>query len=186
MIQSFTKSRNYNYHEERTRCTEILGCQQNLCLDLISQRLLWEGANYMAYPYSIFKRSLALGYFLPSWKDASLSPIHTKYEKFLTSNYRPISLLSLADKPMEQGIHKHLYNYIISNDNSISIGLCTRWFYYLSTTAYLSVITPSVRLYPADTLRLYNVASTSMQRHDVASTLRRRCINVMCPLGRQQ
>ena len=24
----------------------------------------------------------------------------------------------------------------------------------------------------------------SMQRHDVASTLRRRCINVMCPLGR--
>ena len=30
---------------------------------------------------------------------------------------------------------------------------------------------------------LYNVASTSIQRHDVASTLRRRCINVMCPLG---
>ena len=36
---------------------------------------------------------------------------------------------------------------------------------------------------PADTWRLYNVASTSMQRHDVASTLRRRCLNVMCPLG---
>ena len=36
---------------------------------------------------------------------------------------------------------------------------------------------------PADTWRLYSVASTSMQCHDVASTLRRRCINVMCPLG---
>ena len=24
-----------------------------------------------------------------------------------------------------------------------------------------------------------------MQRHDVASTLRRRCINVMCPLGKE-
>ena len=36
---------------------------------------------------------------------------------------------------------------------------------------------------PADTWHLYNVASTSMQRHDVESTLRRRCINVMCPLG---
>ena len=36
---------------------------------------------------------------------------------------------------------------------------------------------------PADTWRLYNVGSTSMQRHDVASTLRRRCINVMCLLG---
>ena len=33
------------------------------------------------------------------------------------------------------------------------------------------------------TWRLYNVASASMQRHDVASTLRRRYINVMCPLG---
>ena len=29
-----------------------------------------------------------------------------------------------------------------------------------------------------------NVASTSMQRLDVASTLRRRCLNVMCPQGK--
>ena len=40
--------------------------------------------------------------------------------------------------------------------------------------------------YPAGTWRLYNVGSTSMQRHrhDVASTLRRHCINVICPLGK--
>ena len=37
--------------------------------------------------------------------------------------------------------------------------------------------------YAADTWRLYNVVSTSMQRHDVASTLRRRCIDVLCLLG---
>ena len=36
---------------------------------------------------------------------------------------------------------------------------------------------------PAGTWRKYNVASTSIQRHDVASTLRRRYIYVMCPLG---
>ena len=36
---------------------------------------------------------------------------------------------------------------------------------------------------PASTRRLNNVVSTSMQRHDVASTLRRRCIDVMCLLG---
>ena len=36
---------------------------------------------------------------------------------------------------------------------------------------------------PADTWCLCNVGSTSMQRHDVASTLMRRCINVMCLLG---
>ena len=37
-------------------------------------------------------------------------------------------------------------------------------------------------MYLADTCRLNNVDSTSMQRHDVASTLRRRFVNVMCPL----
>ena len=37
--------------------------------------------------------------------------------------------------------------------------------------------------FPAGTWRLYNVGSTSVQRLDVASTLSRRCINVMCPLG---
>ena len=36
--------------------------------------------------------------------------------------------------------------------------------------------------YQAGTWRLYNVVSTSMQRHDVASTLYRRCIDVMCLL----
>ena len=39
-------------------------------------------------------------------------------------------------------------------------------------------------IHPAGTWRLYNVGSKSMQRHDVASTLRRRCINVMCLLGK--
>ena len=36
---------------------------------------------------------------------------------------------------------------------------------------------------PAGTWRKYNVTSTSMHRHDVASTLRRRCIYVMCLPG---
>ena len=41
----------------------------------------------------------------------------------------------------------------------------------------------SIYLVLAGTWHKYNVASTSMQRHDVASTLRRRYIYVMCPLG---
>ena len=38
----------------------------------------------------------------------------------------------------------------------------------------------TVWCFPVGTWRLYNVLSTSMQRHDVASTLRRRCIDVTC------
>ena len=37
---------------------------------------------------------------------------------------------------------------------------------------------------PAGTWRKYNVASMSMQRHDIASTLRRRYIYVMCLPGK--
>ncbi|MCG7879157.1 MAG: reverse transcriptase domain-containing protein, partial [Candidatus Thiodiazotropha endolucinida] len=84
--------------------------------DLISPRLLREGADYLARPYSIvFNKSFAIGYFPPSWKDANLSPIHKKDEKSLPGNYRPISLLSIAGKTMERCVHKHLYNYITAH-----------------------------------------------------------------------
>ena len=47
--------------------------------DLISPRLLREGADILAHPFSIvFNRSLLQGYFPPPWKDANLSPIHKK------------------------------------------------------------------------------------------------------------
>ena len=48
-----------------------------------------------------------------------------------------------------------------------------------------SSICPLASSYPAGTWRLYNVESTSMQRHDVASTLIRRCLNIACPLGKR-
>ena len=41
-------------------------------------------------------------------------------------------------------------------------------------------------VYQTGTWRLYNVAPTSMQRHDIASTLRRRCLNVACPMGKKK
>ena len=47
-------------------------------------------------------------------------------------------------------------------------------------TLSLCTWTQGWAIFPADIWRLYNVASTSIQRHDVASTLKRRCINVMC------
>ena len=55
---------------------------------------------------------------------------------------------------------------------------------YAFTSIFVSVINrQTYRQYPAGTWRKYNVASTSMQRHDVASTLKRRYIYVMCLLG---
>ncbi|MCG8077783.1 MAG: reverse transcriptase family protein, partial [Candidatus Thiodiazotropha taylori] len=84
--------------------------------DLISPRLLREGADILAHPFSIvYNRSLAQGYFPPQWKEANLTPIFKKDDKSLPSNYRPISLLSSVGKVMERCVHKHLYNYVITH-----------------------------------------------------------------------
>ena len=101
---------------------DVKDCLYNLKInkasgpDLISPRLLKEGAIVLARPFSvIFNRSLQQGYFPSDWKTASVLPIHKKEEKSLPSNYRPISLLSSPGKVMERCVHKHLYNYVTSH-----------------------------------------------------------------------
>ena len=85
--------------------------------DLISPRLLKEGATILSKPLSIiFNRSLLQGYFPSNWKDANVTAIYKKADKSMPSNYRPISLLSQIGKAMERCIHKHLYNYISENN----------------------------------------------------------------------
>ena len=59
--------------------------------------------------------------------------------------------------------------------------LITLWARTVSSIPCCSLINSKASV--AIQRRLYDVASTSMQRHDVASTLRRRSIDVMCPLG---
>ena len=84
--------------------------------DSISPRLLKEGCHILAHPYSIiFNRSLEQGYFPSSWKEANVTPIYKKEDKSQPSNYRPISLLSIVGKTMERCVHKHLYNYMVTN-----------------------------------------------------------------------
>ena len=82
----------------------------------MNARLLKEGCHILAHPYSIiFNRSLEQGYFPSSWKDANVTPIYKKEDKSLPSNYRPISLLGIAGKTMERCLHKHLFNYMVTN-----------------------------------------------------------------------
>ena len=85
--------------------------------DLLSPRLLKEGAIALAEPLSIlFNLSLEKCYFPATWKAVNVPPVYKKDDKSLPSNYRPISLLSSIGKAMERCVHKHLYNYVIDND----------------------------------------------------------------------
>ena len=92
--------------------TKVCGPDTNM------PRLLEEGCHVLAHPYSsIFNRSLEQGYFPSSWKDANVIQIYKKEDKSLPSNYRPVSILSIFGKTMERCVHKHLYNYMITNQH---------------------------------------------------------------------
>ena len=87
--------------------------------DLISPRLLKEGASVISKPLTtIFNRSLQQGYFPARWKEANVTPIYKKEDRFSPSNYRPISLLSCIGETMERCVHKHLY--FISQNNLLT------------------------------------------------------------------
>lgn len=92
--------------------TDALKSLKSCGPDLVSPRLLKEGALFLVNPFTIvFNHSLQQGYFPSGWKDPNLTPIHKTDDKSNTGNFRPISLLSPSDKVIEGCVHKHLYNY---------------------------------------------------------------------------
>ena len=80
--------------------------------DLISPRLLKEGADILVYPFPVvFNRSPDQGYFHHSWKEANVSPIFKRDDKSLPGKYGLLSLRCQARKAMERCIHKQLCSY---------------------------------------------------------------------------
>ena len=45
------------------------------------------------------------------WKKANVSPIYKKGEKYLASNYRPVSLTCVVSKVLEHIVTSHMMNY---------------------------------------------------------------------------
>ena len=96
--------------------------------DGITNRVLKELADQMAMPLSLlFNQSIEDGKIPTDWKEAYVSPVPKGGDLSLSSNYRPIFLLSNLDKIFERAIFKHIYNHL--RDNSI-------------LTAYQSGFTP--------------------------------------------
>ena len=83
--------------------------------DLITPPSSKKALMYQLYHNPIFNRSIKQRYFPNSWKEANVSPNYKKEDKSLSSDYRPISLICQAGKPMEQCIYKYLSNLIVSS-----------------------------------------------------------------------
>jgi hypothetical protein len=80
--------------------------------DNISPRLLKEARPSITKILTkIFNKSLQLAKFPLMWKRANVLPIYKKAETFITTNYRPVSLLSILAKVFEKIVFRHLFNY---------------------------------------------------------------------------
>ena len=64
----------------------------------------------------IFESCISQGVFPEVWKQANIVPIHKKGSKNLKQNYRPISLLPIFDKILENLIFDSLYHHLNINN----------------------------------------------------------------------
>jgi hypothetical protein len=84
--------------------------------DNISPRLIKEARPSIVKILTlIFNKSLELSKFPAIWKRANVLPIYKKAETFITSNYRPVSLLSILAKVFEKIVFKYLFKYFKEN-----------------------------------------------------------------------
>ena len=81
--------------------------------DGVSTRVLKEGAAELAPSLTaLFNFSLSHCVLPQDWKDATITPLFKKGDPHLSTNYRPISLLSVVSKVLERIVHKRLYKHI--------------------------------------------------------------------------
>ena len=80
--------------------------------DNLSPRVLRELSDVLADPLArLFRKSLASGQVPVGWKHASVTPVFKKGQKYLCSNYRPISLTCVISTVMEHIICSSLMNH---------------------------------------------------------------------------
>ena len=85
--------------------------------DNISNVLLKDIGCYIVSPLTIiFNESLMMGIFPEVMKLADVVPLYEAKEKFLETNYRPISLLTTMSKILEKVVYNRVYKFLNDND----------------------------------------------------------------------
>ncbi|KAI8518832.1 hypothetical protein Bbelb_020890 [Branchiostoma belcheri] len=106
---------------ESLQVTEDLVCQQLLSLkvgkscgpDDSTPNLLRQVADAISVPLTnFFNMSLSLGQVPFRWKKANVTPAHKGGSRHAPNNYRPISLLHIIPKVLENPVNKRLMEHI--------------------------------------------------------------------------
>ena len=75
---------------------------------------------------ALLNKSLTLGKVPQEWKEANVVPVPKKGDIHVVSNYRPISLLSLISKLLEQIVHVHVSEFVESSLSNLQHGFRKR------------------------------------------------------------
>ena len=91
--------------------------------DNISNVLLKSIGVHLLTPLTrIFNDSISMGLFPDIMKLADVVPLYKAKEKFLETNYRPISLLTTMSKLL-QTVYKRVYKFLIENDQLYEVNM---------------------------------------------------------------
>jgi hypothetical protein len=85
--------------------------------DLIPPRVLKAAANPISFCLErIFQASLSTGIVPDDWKQANITPVFKKGERFKASNYRPVSLTCICSKLLEHIVVSNLMAHFEEHD----------------------------------------------------------------------
>ena len=96
---------------------DSLKCGKSCGFDGISPQLIKDNKYLLCEPLAyLFNLSLASGIVPDNLKIAKVIPIYKKGKESTTSNYRPISLLSIFNKLLKKLVYKRLYAFLLRNN----------------------------------------------------------------------
>ena len=103
--------------QEIGRIIDTLPNKNSSGYDNISNTLLKKLKPCLLGPLNIiFNKSISTGIFPERMKSADVFPLHKSKERFLPTNYRPISLLLTISKLLEKLIYSRTYSFLTKSD----------------------------------------------------------------------
>jgi hypothetical protein len=94
--------------------------------DLLPPRILKSAAHPISYCLElIFKASLSTGFVPHDWRQANITPVFKKGERFKPSNYRPVSLTCICSKLLEHIVVSNMMSHF---DNHNILADCQHGF----------------------------------------------------------
>ena len=127
------------------KLSEDINPSKSAGLDNLTGKFLRDGSSVLAAPISdLCNLSISLSVFPDDCKTAKLKPIYKKESKTEPKNHRPISLLPLISKIMENLIHNQTQLFL--DDNNILYEYQSGFQKYYSTDTYLSYLNDKVQI----------------------------------------